>query len=91
MKYNYNKLKQTRILNVIEKYYRTRQLDLIQGQATDLILIGDKPIVFTVEEGKLCYYSGVREFNAYEIQRLSRVMDVLQSTITLECVEFSER
>lgn len=93
MQYNYNKLKQKHILDVIEKHYKTRELDILKGEVearkhTNILLIGgDAHIMFTIEDGVLHYFSGLKGSTAHEVQKLSRVMDVLQSCITLECVE----
>ena len=83
---NYEKLKQNHILDVIENYYKTRKIEIMPGSTgTDIILIGDKPIMFTVEDRTIRYFRGLDDLTAFEIQKLSRVIDKLQSCITLEC------
>ena len=83
---NYEKLQQNHILDVIEKYYKTRKIEIMPGSTgTDIILIGDKQIMFTVEDKTIRYFRGLDDLTAFEIQKLSRVIDKLQSCITLEC------
>ena len=45
--------------------------------------------MFVVENGELRYFSGLPGYKAVEIGRLAKLMEKMQSVITLECPVFN--
>lgn len=89
MKYNYEKLKQPAVLNMIDMYFGTREMDILPGNALSTIRLGNG-IMFVVENGELRYFSGLPGCKAVEIGRLAKLMEKMQSVITLECPVFDK-
>lgn len=87
MKYNYEKLKKPDILSMTEMYFNTREINILVGKERDIIYFGES-LMFFVENGVLYYYRGLSKSTSYEIRNLAKLMDKIQSVITLECPEF---
>lgn len=87
VKYNYEKLKQPAVLNMIDMYFGTREMDILSGNVLSTIRLGNG-IMFVVENGELRYFSGLPGYKAVEIGRLAKLMEKMQSVITLECPVF---
>lgn len=89
MKYNYEKLKQKRILDALELYLNTRDIYTLNGSDFDTITLGNG-ITFIVEHGELLYYGGLLKTNTKQMSNLTEIMKILQSAITLECPVFED-
>ena len=87
MKYDYSKLQQPKVLNIINMYYQTKELTVMTGTNIDTILLGNG-IMFIVENGELLYYTGLSKSTTQELVALTNVMKKIQSVITLECPVF---
>ena len=90
MNYDYSKLQQSEILNVIEMYFKTRELTIMKGTHIDTILLGNG-IMFIVEDGILSYYGGLLKSQTHDLICLTTVMKKLQTAITLECPTFEQK
>lgn len=73
MKYDYSKLQQPKVLNVINMYYQTKELTVMTGTNIDTILLGNG-IMFIVENGELLYYTGLSKSTTHELVALTNVM-----------------
>lgn len=89
MKLNYEKLKQKRILDALELYLNTREIYILNGSDFDTINLGNG-VTFIVENGELRYYGGLLNSNVQQVSNLTKIMKILQSTITLECPVFED-
>ena len=89
MHYNYEKLKQNHILDAINAQISTRELDVMLGTDMDIIRLGNG-YTFLVQDGELSYYNGLSKATALDLERLSKVMSILQTAITLECPIFED-
>lgn len=89
VKYNYEKLKQPAVLNMMDMYFGTREMDILPGNMLSTIRLGNG-IMFVIENGELRYFSGLPGYKAVEIGRLAKLMEKMQSVITLECPVFNE-
>ena len=89
MKFNYDKLKQKRILDALDLYCNTREIDTLNGSDFDTINLGNG-VTFIVENGELRYYGGLLNSNVQQVSNLTKIMKILQSTITLECPVFED-
>lgn len=89
MKFNYDKLKQKRILDALDLYCNTREIDTLNGSNFDTISLGNG-FTFIVENGELKYYGGLLKYNAQKLADLTKIMKILQTAITLECPVFED-
>ena len=81
MKFNYEKLKQKHILDALDLYCNTREIDTLNGSDFDTII---------VENGELKYYGGLLKYNVQKLSNLTEIMKILQTAITLECPIFED-
>ena len=56
MKYDYSKLKNDKVLDVIEVHFKTRQMDILSGTETTIIQIENGPI-FVIDNDKVEMHS----------------------------------
>ena len=84
MQYDYSKLKNDKVLDVIEVHFKTRQMDILSGTETTIIQIENGPI-FVVDNDEILYYSGIKRMTPENMNKLIAVANKLQSTLTLEC------
>lgn len=89
MRFNYDKLKQKRILDALELYLNTREIYILNGSEIDTITLGNG-ITFVVEKGELRYYGGLLSSTTKQMSNLTEVMKILQTAITLECPVFED-
>ena len=89
MKYNYDKLKQKRILDALELYINTRDIYVLHGSEFDTINLGNG-LTFIVENGELKYYGGLLNYNVRQMSNLTETMKILQTAVTLECPVFEK-
>ena len=89
VKYNYEKLKQPAVLNMMDMYFGTREMDILPGNMLSTIRLGNG-IMFVVENGELRYFSGLPNYKSVEIAKLAKIMAKIQSIITLECPVFEQ-
>ena len=89
MKINYAKLKQKHILDALDLYCNTREIYALNGSDFDTINLGNG-VTFIVENGELRYYGGLLNSNVQQVSNLTKIMKILQSTITLECPVFED-
>ena len=89
MKFNYDKLKQKRILDALDLYCNTREIDTLNGSNFDTINLGNG-FTFIVENGELKYYGGLLKYNVQKLADLTKIMKILQTAITLECPVFED-
>jgi hypothetical protein len=89
MRFNYDKLKQNRILDALELYLNTREIYILNGSEIDTITLGNG-ITFVVEKGELRYYGGLLSSTTKQMSNLTEVMKILQTAITLECPVFED-
>lgn len=89
MKFNYDKLKQKRILDALDLYCNTREIDTLNGSDFDTIRLGNG-FTFIVKNGELKYYGGLLKYNVQQLSNLTKIMKILQTAITLECPVFED-
>lgn len=89
MRFNYDKLKQNRILDALELYLNTREIYILNGSEIDTITLGNG-ITFVVKKGELRYYGGLLSSTTKQMSNLTEVMKILQTAITLECPVFED-
>ena len=87
MKYDYSKLQQPKVLNLINMYYHTKELTVMTGTNIDTILLVNG-FMFIVEIGELLFYTGLSKSTTHELVALTNVMKKIQSVITLESPVF---
>ena len=84
MQYDYSKLKNDSVLDVVETHFKTRQMDILSGTEVTIIRVENGPI-FVVDGDEIRYYSGVDKLTPKNLNKLVAVANKLQSTLTLEC------
>ena len=78
MKFNYAKLKQKHILDALDLYCNTREIYALNGSDFDTINLGN--VITCIVENS----------NVQQVSNLTKIMKILQSTITLECPVFED-
>ena len=84
MQYDYQKLKNPKVLDVIEVHFKTREMTVLEGTEAITIYIENGPI-FIIDNGEVLYYSGIKRMTPENMNKLVAVANKLQSTLTLEC------
>mgnify|MGYP000981417376 CR=1 FL=1 len=84
MQYDYSKLNNPKVLDVIEVHFKTRELDILSGTETTILRIENGP-TFIVDGDEIRYYSGIDKLTPKNLNKLVAVANKLQSTLTLEC------
>lgn len=84
MHYDYSKLKNPQVLDVIEVHFKTRDMNVLEGTEAIIIYIENGP-TFIIDNGESLYYSGIKRMTPENINKLVAVANKLQSTLTLEC------
>lgn len=84
MQYDYSKLKNPQVLDVIEVHFKTRDMNVLEGTETIIIYIENGP-TFIIDNGEVLYYSGIKRMTPENMNKLVAVANKLQSTLTLEC------
>lgn len=84
MHYDYSKLKNPQVLDVIEVHFKTRDMNVLEGTEAIIIYIENGP-TFIIDNGEILYYSGIKRMTPENINKLVAVANKLQSTLTLEC------
>lgn len=84
MQYDYSKLKNNKVLDVIEVHFKTRELTVLEGSEAIIIYIENGP-TFIIDNEEVLYYSGIKRMTPENMNKLVAVANKLQSTLTLEC------
>lgn len=84
MHYDYSKLKNPQVLDVIKVHFKTRDMNVLEGTEAIIIYIENGPI-FIIDNGEVLYYSGIKRMTPENMNKLVAVANKLQSTLTLEC------
>lgn len=84
MHYDYSKLKNPQVLDVIEVHFKTRDMNVLEGTEAIIIYIENGP-TFIIDNGEILYYSGIKRMTPENMNKLVAVANKLQSTLTLEC------
>lgn len=84
MHYDYSKLKNSQVLNVIEVHFKTRDMTVLEGSESIIIYIENGP-TFIIDNEEILYYSGIKRMTPENMNKLVAVANKLQSTLTLEC------
>lgn len=84
MQYDYSKLKNPQVLDVIEVHFKTRDINVLEGTEAIIIYIENGP-TFIIDNGEVLYYSGIKRMTPENMNKLVAVANKLQSTLTLEC------
>ena len=84
MQYDYSKLKNSKVLDVIEVHFKTRDMNILEGTEAVTIYIENGPI-FIIDKSEVLYYSGIKRMTPENMNKLVAVANKLQSTLTLEC------
>lgn len=84
MKYDYSKLKNSQVLDVIEVHFKTRDMTVLEGSESIIIYIENGP-TFIIDNEEILYYSGIKRMTPENMNKLVAVANKLQSTLTLEC------
>ena len=84
MHYDYSKLKNPQVLDVIEVHFKTRDMNVLEGTEAIIIYIENGP-TFIIDNGEILYYSGIKRMTPENMNKLVTVANKLQSTLTLEC------
>ena len=84
MQYDYSKLKNPQVLDVIEVHFKTRDMNVLEGTEAIIIYIENGP-TFIIDNGEILYYSGIKRMTPENMNKLVAVANKLQSTLTFEC------
>ena len=84
MQYDYSKLKNPKVLDVIEVHFKTREMNILEGSEAIIIHIENGP-TFIIDNDEIRYYSGIDKLTPKNLNKLVAVANKLQSTLTLEC------
>ena len=84
MQYDYSKLNNPKVLDVIEVHFKTREMTILEGSEAIIIYIENGP-TFIIDNDEVLYYSGIKRMTPENMNKLVAVANKLQSTLTLEC------
>lgn len=84
MQYDYSKLNNSKVLDVIEVHFKTREMTVLEGSEAIIIYIENGP-TFIIDNDEVLYYSGIKRMTPENMNKLVAVANKLQSTLTLEC------
>lgn len=90
MHYDYSKLKQKPLLDIIEMHFGHCQLDIMEGSEIVVINIGTD-FMLTVSDGEVTYFGGLKKANTHRLNAVLSVMKKIQSIITIECPTFETK
>lgn len=82
MRYDFSKLKQPYLLDILESYVGSREITYLEGSESTLLYIGDS-MLFLIANGFVQYVSGAPSYLSK--RTIDRITDKLQSALTLHC------
>lgn len=82
MRYDYSKLKQPYLLDILESYIGSRDITYLEGTESTMLYVGDS-MLFLVVDGFIQYVSGAPSYLSKKT--IDIVTDKLQSALTLHC------
>ena len=82
MRYDFSKLKQPYLLDILESYVGSCEITYLEGTESTMLYIGDS-MLFLVSDGFVQYVSGAPSYLSK--RSIERVTDKLQSALTLHC------
>lgn len=82
MRYDYSKLKQPYLLDILESYVGSRDITYLEGAESTMLYVGDS-MLFLVVDGFIQYVSGAPSYLSKKT--IDIVTDKLQSALTLHC------
>ena len=82
MRYDFSKLKQPYLLDILESYVGSREITYLDGSESTMLYVGDS-MLFLVTDGFVQYVSGAPSYLSK--RTIDRLTDKVQSTLTLYC------
>ena len=82
MRYDFSKLKQPYLLDILESYVGSREITYLEGAESTMLYVGES-MLFIVANGIIQYVSGAPSYLSK--RSIERVTDKLQSALTLHC------
>ena len=82
MQYDFSKLNQPYLLDILDSYVGSREITYLEGSESTMLYVGDS-MLFLVSGGVVQYVSGAPEYLSK--RTIDRVTDKLQSALTLHC------
>lgn len=82
MSYDYSKLKQPYLLDILESYVGSSEVTFLEGSESTMLYIGDS-MLFLITDGFVQYVSGAPSHLSR--RNVDMIRDKLQSAITLYC------
>ena len=82
MRYDYSKLKQPYLLDILESYVGSRDITYLEGAESTMLYVGDS-MLFLIVDGFIQYVSGAPRYLSKKT--IDIVTDKLQSALTLHC------
>lgn len=83
--YNYNKLYHGDVLNALDTYVNSNDMLIMPGDELTVLMVDGYMFTIDGKTQELAYVSGLKGASADQVYKLSRVMSILQSNITLLC------
>ena len=87
MRYDFSKLNQPYLLDVLKSYVGSSELTFLEGSESTMIYVGDS-MLFLVTDGFVQYVSGAP--NHLSRRSVDMIRDKLQSAVTLHCTVVGE-
>jgi hypothetical protein len=82
MQYDFSKLNQPYLLDILGSYVGSREITYLEGSESTMLYVGDS-MLFLVAEGSIQYVSGAP--NHLSKRNIDLITDKLQSALTLHC------
>lgn len=82
MRYDFSKLRQPYLLDVLQSYVGSSELTFLEGSESTMIYVGDS-MLFLVTDGFVQYVSGAPSHLSR--RNVDMIRDKLQSAVTLYC------
>lgn len=82
MQYDFSKLNQPYLLDILESYVGSREITYLEGTESTMLYVGES-MLFIVANGIIQYVSGAPSYLSK--RSIERVTDKLQSALTLQC------
>ncbi len=82
MQYDFSKLNQPYLLDILGSYVGSREITYLEGSESTMLYVGDS-MLFLVAEGSIQYVSGAPSHLSK--RNIDLITDKLQSALTLYC------
>ena len=82
MQYDFSKLNQPYLLDILGSYVGSREITYLEGSESTMLYVGDS-MLFLVAEGSIQYVSGAPSHLSK--RNIDLITDKLQSALTLHC------